>query len=399
MVLGATFEVKRLVLAGSGHAHLGLLRALAARRLSNVQAELVTPSRYQVYSGMVPGWIAGQYALSEIRVDLLPLCQAAGVHLILDRIEGMDAERRCVARSSGAHVDYDVLSLDIGGETDLSWLQTLGDRLIPIRPFHFFLPRWEEVIQAAQEVPDFRLVVVGGGAAGAEIALAARHALAAMRVAASVDLVASEAGMLSDHTPTVAKRVRRLAARSGIRVHDERAVGAEDGVLLSNGARLSAHRVIAATGVRPACWLQLSRMSLDEEGYVVVDSAHRSVSHPDVFAAGDVCSRRDVKMERSGVHAVHAGAILAHNVIATLTGKPMRVYRPRQQSLYLLATGSLHAVASWGSWSAEGKWVWYWKRCIDRRFVRSFDVTSRVSENASAQAAEPVRAHHREGQE
>lgn len=226
----------------------------------------MAPGRYQVYSAMVPGWISGHFTLNEIRVDLLPLCRAANVRLIVDRIVGMDAERRCVARSGGEHLDYDLLSLDIGGETDLSWLQ-------------------------------------------------------------------------------------------------------------------------------------VSKMSVDEEGYVLVDATHRSLSHPEVFAAGDVCSRRDVEMGRSGVHAVRAGSILAHNVIAAITGKAMRVYRSRRRSLYLLACGPRYAVASWGPWSAEGAWVWYWKRWIDRRFVRSFRARSRTSEDPALQATASSSTSHAEDQE
>lgn len=348
---------------------------------------------------MVPGWISGQFTLNEIRVDLLPLCRAANVRLIVDRIVGMDAERRCVARSGGELLDYDLLSLDIGGETDLSWLQTLGHHLIAIRPFDLFIPRWQETIREAEGIQGFRLVVVGGGAGGVEIALAARHAFAAKGLDAKVHLVASEAGVLSEHAPSVSRRVRRLAARFGVCVRDEMAVGAEEGVLLSNAERLRADRVIAATGVRPACWLQVSRISVDDEGYVLVNATHRSISHPEVFAAGDVCSRRDVEMERSGVHAVRAGSILAHNVIAAITGKSMRVYRPRRRSLYLLACGPRYAVASWGPWSAEGAWVWYWKRWIDRRFVRSFRARSRTSEDPALQTTAPSRTSHREDQE
>ncbi len=328
---------------------------------------------------MVPGWVSGHFTLREIRVDLLPLCQAANVRLIIDRVAGMDAERRCVARPGGAQLDYDLLSLDIGGETDVSWLHTLRGRLVRVRPFELFLPRWQEVLSEAHTHQPFRLVVVGGGAAGVEIALAAQYSLAARGLDATVDLVASESGLLSGHAPSVCRRVLRLAMSSGLRIHNEMAVGAEDHVLLSNGQRLVADRVIAASGVRPACWLQLSRVALDEDARIVVDATHRSISHPEVFAAGDVCSRRDVTLERSGVHAVRAGAILAFNVIAALRGKSMRVYRPRRRSLYLLASGPRHAIASWGRWSWEGAWVWYWKRWIDRRFLSGVDARNRMT--------------------
>jgi pyridine nucleotide-disulfide oxidoreductase family protein len=391
-------HVKRLILAGSGHAHLALLRALASHPLPAVQAVLVAPSRYEIYSGMVPGWIAGHFTLNEIRVDLLPLCRAANVRLIAGRIVGMDAGRRHVACSTGEHLDYDLLSLDIGGEIDLSWLQPSEDRLIAARPFHSFVPRWQQTVQAAQTAAGFRLVVVGGGAGGVEIALAARHAFAARGLDASVDLIASESGVLNGHAPAVSRRIRRLAARFGVRIHDERAVGAGNGLLLSNAERLLADRIVAATGVRPARWLRLSKLSLDEQGYIIVDSAHRSVSHPEVFAAGDVCSRQDVNMERSGVHAVHAGAILARNVVAAVAGGSMCAYRPRRRSLYLLATGPRYAVASWGSWSGEGAWVWYWKRWIDRRFIRSFGPIGSLPDGVPADD-QVVENPDREGQE
>ena len=44
-------------------------------------------------------------------------------------------------------------------------------------------------------------------------------------------------------------------------------------------------------------------------------------------------------------------------------------YRPRPRSLYLIASGPRHAIASWGCWSAEGRWVWHWKDYLDRGFI------------------------------
>ncbi|WP_298220417.1 hypothetical protein [Halothiobacillus sp.] len=119
----------------------------------------------------------------------------------------------------------------------------------------------------------------------------------------------------------------------------------------------------------PPRWLQTSHLALDEHGYISVDAGHQSISHPNVFAAGDVCARTDIIMARSGVHAVFAGPVVAHNLIASITGGKFIRYRPRKRSLYLMATGPKHAIASWGPLSAAGNWVWWWKNRIDRRFM------------------------------
>lgn len=366
---------KRLVLVGGGHAHLSVLRTLAKTRPAGLDVVLITPSKYQNYSGMLPGWVAGHYTQAQCRVDLAPLVQAAGARLVLDHIVGMDAARRCVGFAHGPHVEYDLLSLDVGSETDTSWLETLGDKLLPVKPLDNFFALWPRILAAAKAKNSYKLVVVGGGAAGVEMALAAQQAFARADVDGHVDLVASESGLLPGHAKGVQARVQRFAEQAGLGLHFARGVGSEDGVLLADGHLVAADQVIAATGARPAVWLGPSKLGLDERGYILVDKYHRSVSHPNVFAAGDVCARLDAVMSRSGVHAVHAGPVLAENLMAIVNGGSLRPYNPKRRSLYLLSCGPRYAVASWGRWSTEGQWVWRWKDWIDRGFIRRFSET------------------------
>jgi selenide,water dikinase len=50
----------RLVLVGGGHAHVQVLRRLAMRPLASAHVTLVVDDPIAVYSGMVPGFVAGQ---------------------------------------------------------------------------------------------------------------------------------------------------------------------------------------------------------------------------------------------------------------------------------------------------------------------------------------------------
>lgn len=186
---------------------------------------------------------------------------------------------------------------------------------------------------------------------------------------ASVTLVTSERGLLPGHAAGASRLAGTWLSRQGIPVHAARAVGVESGVLLSTGKLLRADCVIAASGARAPDWVRSSGLALDPDGYILVDSLHRSVSHPSHFAAGDICSRPDSPLARSGVYAVRAGPVLAHNLIATLMDEPLRPYHPRQRSLYLLATRPGHAIASWGPVGFSGQWVWRLKDWIDRRFI------------------------------
>ncbi|MEO6421440.1 MAG: FAD-dependent oxidoreductase, partial [Candidatus Nitrotoga sp.] len=295
-----------LIMAGGGHAQLSVLQALAQEPLS-INAVLITPNPYQIYSGMLPGWMAGHYSLSECRIDLRPLAESARARLIFAQVVKIDAKRRRVSLSDGMHLDYDGLSLDVGSETDLSLLETARKRLLPIKPLGDFVERWPAILKAASQQDHYRLVVVGGGAAGVELAFAAQHAFTTQRCSqASVVLVASESGILPGHGGGVKQRAHALLEQRGITLVQSQAVGTSKGVALSDGRSLSADCIIAATGARPPAWLRNSDLALDEQGYVLVDAKHRSISHPNVFAAGDVCMRTDIRLAHSGVHAVFA---------------------------------------------------------------------------------------------
>lgn len=172
------------------------------------------------------------------------------------------------------------------------------------------------------------------------------------------------------YAPPVVAHANSLLRAQGIAVHRAQAVGVADGLLLPEGRTLSADAIIAATGSRAPCWLQLSRLALDEQGFVRVDASHRSVSHRNVFAAGDICARDDGRGTHSGVHAVRAGPVLARNLMASTAGGKLATYEPRKWTLYILATGSRHAILSWGGFGLTGHWVWRLKDWIDRRFIR-----------------------------
>ena len=365
--------MQRLILAGGGHAHLHILKQLAARPRADIEVILIAPYARQVYSGMVPGWMAGHYTLDQCAAELGPLAMAAGVKLLRDSVTGIDAGQQTVSTARHGNLSYDVLSLDVGALVDTSCLADTGARLLAIRPLEAFIVGWQGYVEACAQAGQSQLVVVGGGAAGVELALAARHRLRGLMpdAPASVTLVVGRE-LLAGHGAAIVQRVTDTLARQGVTVLSGHAAGCPAGVMLADGRELLADAVIAATGVRPASWLAASGLALADDGFVAVGDGQRSVSHPSVFAAGDVASRVDAPHAKSGVYAVRAGPVLADNLFRALAGAPVNSYRPQRRSLYLLATGPKSAIVSWGGFSAGGCWAWHWKDWIDRRFMRQY---------------------------
>lgn len=359
-----------LVLAGGGHAHLAVLADWIRDPPKGLETWLITKDPFTAYSGMIPGWMAGHYDAGENLIDLRSLAGRAGVKLVIDTIEGLDADRNSVILSNSITISFDLLSLATGGEVDTSLLAALGERLLPVRPVSEFVSRWPRVVEQAARGHGFHLVVVGGGAAGVEIALAAQHAFDAVSPAAKVSIVTADNTLLPGHSPTVVARAEGELEEKGIDVHFASAVGADTGLVLSDGTMMNADCVIAATGSKAPHWLKRSGLALDEQGFVRIGADLRSISHGDIFAAGDIVTRIDRSVARSGVHAVRAGPVLAANLRASLTGSELRSYIPKRRTLYLLATGDRRAILSWGSLSASGKLIWRLKDWIDRGFVK-----------------------------
>ncbi len=365
--------MKRLVLLGAGHAHLIVLREFAKSPPPDTELVLVTPSPWQYYSGMLPGWISGHYSVDQCRIAVSPLVAAAGGELILNSAVGLAADRRELELAGGDRVEYDLLSVDIGSHTNLDQLHGYRGRMISVKPIETFYPQWQQLQEQARGAGLGHLAVVGGGAAGVELAMAAANALRVNSTQGSqLSLVAGENGPLSGFN----RRMRRLAvqelSRLGVTLIEQRA-GTDNGDLyLADGIRLDAEAVIAATGASPAPFLASSGLTLDQPGFVLVDATHRSLSHPEVFAVGDTCSRQDRALNRSGVHAVRAGPVLADNLRTELSGSGLKTFQPRRYSLYLLACGGQGAIGSYGPLTFSGRWVWRLKDRIDRGFVQGF---------------------------
>jgi len=362
--------MRRLLLLGGGHAHVQVLDALARQPLLGLQATLVTPYARQMYSGMVPGLLAGHYTAAQCAIPLPPLAVAAGVALQLARAVALDAAARRVTLDDGRRLPYELLSIDTGPEPDLDGLP--GARLhgLPARPI-------EALWQRLQALPDDTgpLVVVGGGAAGFELAMALAHARGR---AAAVALVAGPAP-LAGLGAAVQRRAMRALAVQGVALHRQAArLVAADHVLLDDGTRLPCAVALLALGAAAPRWLSGSGLALDARGFVATGPTLQSLSHPEVFAAGDVATRSDAPHPKSGVYAVRAGPPLAANLRAWLEGAPLQHYTPQRRTLYLLSCGGRRAIAAWGGFSAEGAWVWRWKDRIDRAFVARYTRNQRA---------------------
>lgn len=361
-----------LVLVGGGHSHALALRMLAMRPVPGTRLTLVSPDVLAAYSGMLPGLVAGHYSVAQTHVDLPRLCQWAGARWVQGRVRALDIDARELTLDDGSRLGFDLLSLDVGATPELASVPGAAEHAIAVKPVADFRQRWSRFLEGLDPRRSLAVCVVGGGAGGAEMALAIAHALRQRGQAAEVTLVCAGA-FLQGYPARLRRQMRARALALGVILRDRSRVHrVTPGIVHGEAGEQRFDALFWCTGAAAPGFLRDTGLALDAAGFVQVDRQLRSVSHPQVFAAGD-CAAFPLPLPKAGVYAVRQAPVLAHNLRAALSGGRLRDYRPQRRFLSLLSAGGRDAVGSRGVWTLSGAWVWRWKDHIDRRFMTRFE--------------------------
>jgi selenide,water dikinase len=398
--------VRELVLVGAGHTHVQVLTALAQHKLSDVRITVVVDTPIAIYSGMLPGLVAGRYRRDELEIDARDLAKRCGARVHVEAAIAVEPQRRAIVLASGARIAYDIASFDIG--STVAGLATPGVRehAVPTRPIGRFIECLDERTRGAG--PELRAVIVGAGAGGIELAFALRARMAGSATAADGDrgrssashdeavtlpaqvaadargrwngITVIEAGpqILAGHPSRLVRRVEAHAAAAGIELRGNARVRAvhADAVELEGGACLPSELTLWVTGAAAHSLFRDSAIATDPRGFARIRPTLQLEEHEALFAAGDCATPiTHPRTPKAGVYAVRQGPYLAHNLVAALRGEKLREYTPQSDFLTLLNLGDRRAIgAKWGR-TIEGRWVMALKDWIDRRFVRRFQVS------------------------
>ena len=369
----------RLLLVGGGHAHIHLLKRAAEAPLAvpgGVELVLVSPAAFHHYSGMVPAYLAGRQAEDALAFDLRRLSAAAGARFVEAAAESIDAAARTV-EAGGETISWDLLSLDIGSQA--AGLATPGasTHALAVRPIGQAVELRRRATELAARAAGgaVALTVVGGGAAGVEVALALDRLVREMAARPAVTIVERAPWILPEFPRGLRRSASNLLDRRGIAVRCGQAVAAleADSVLLADGSRLPSALTVWIAGAAPPALLSRSDLPRDRRGFLLVDETLRAVDRSPVFGAGDcIALAGHPEVAKAGVYAVREAPILDHNLRAVLRGERLRRFRPQRSFLALLDTADGCALWRWHRLWGHARWAGRLKRRIDGDFVRRY---------------------------
>ncbi|MEO0826727.1 MAG: selenide, water dikinase SelD [Cyanobacteria bacterium J06639_16] len=391
--------VKELVFIGGGHTHAIVLRQFAMHPIPGVQLTLITNLVDTPYSGMLPCHISGLYDFDESHIDLRPLSRFAQCRLVMDEAIGLDLERQQVKCANHPPIAFDVLSIDTGSTPATLAIPGAAAYATPAKPVPALLQQWAALIDQVKQHPDqpISLGIVGGGVAGVELSLCMQARL--HRVLKdlgrspeqlTVHLFHRGAELAKGRNAWTRSHLHNLFQKRDIQMHLKETVSALDrpGVDLTveqeaeaiptvvhceSGLTVACDRIFWVTNASAPEWIQGAGLSLDDHGFIQVNDYLQALSHPQVFAAGDVATMVNHPRPKAGVFAVRQGPPLFKNLQRYLKGERLRPFRPQTQFLNIIDTGTGTAIASRGPFCWESSLARRWKDHIDRTFMGLFN--------------------------
>jgi NADH dehydrogenase FAD-containing subunit len=327
----------------------------------------------------VPGYLQGTYQEDEIAVRVPELAARARGRFLAGRAVGVRPDRQVVQVQTGSgeieEVTWDLVSFAVGSNTagvDAPEVARAAQRIKPLERVVALHARLRELAASGGTVP---AVVVGGGAAGVEVALAIAAVLEKESVPHRITIVEAGADILSGYRDRTRKRARGILHQRGIVVRTGSRVTAvhSDAAETQDGTRIPSKLTVWLTGAVAWPLFQGSGLPLDDRGFLLIDDSLRSVDDPRIFAAGDcgtLASHPD--MPKAGVYAVREGPVLWQRLKAAVEGGEPPRYVPQKRFLSILNTGDGRALLDYKGLVSHSRWAWRLKDWIDRRFMRRY---------------------------
>ena len=367
----------RLVLVGAGHAHLEVLRRFILTPPPHVELTLISLDDCHHYSGMVPGYLQGTYAEKAITVDLPGLAERANGRFIKAKAVGIDPKIRAVQLADADPVTYDLVSFNLGSQAAGAAVESVKQHAVLIKPFSqaTHLRQRIQALAEKKKASVCHIAVVGGGAAGFEVACALDAVLEQAGQRRQISLFDASSAILAGYSYGFRNRAERILDQKKIAVFtNQRVCGVRsDSVELGNSSSAPSNLTVWLSGAAASPVFHDCGLSVDDRGFLLVNEALHSVDDACVFGVGD-CSTLVAypQTPKAGVYAVRQGPVLWESLTTVINGKTLPHYEPQSGFLSILNTADGKALLRYKSIVSHSRWAWKLKDWVDRRFMRRY---------------------------
>ena len=374
----------KVVLLGGGHSHAMALRLWGQNPIPNVKLVLISDTEKAPYSGMLPGHIAGFYSFEETHIDLISLTKYAQAEFCLDRAIGLNLNNNQVLLNKSIYCNFDILSIDIGSTPSTAKIKGADLYAIPAKPVPQLLAKWNQLLKKVENnnLKHLTISIIGGGVGGVELAFNMHSRLSKNlnQNNFKINIFQKNKELLPNHNYWVQNKIQEILKNKNIQVYTQANVVEilPNQVICESSLKVSSDYIFLVTQASAPEWIKNSGLTTDNRGFILTKNTLQSVSHPHVFATGDIGSIKNYPRPKAGVFAVRQGKPLQKNLRLMLRGKKLKPYIPQQKYLSLIGTGDKRAIASWHNFGCESPLIWHWKNYLDWQFMSYTNLRSQT---------------------
>ncbi len=368
---------KQLLLVGGGHAHMVTLANLHIFIDKGFEVTVIQPSEYHYYSGMGPGMLGGTYRPEDIRFATRRLVEAKGGRFILGKVEKIDPHGQKVSLEGGAApIPYDVLSCNAGSSVPREMIYGNTENIFTAKPIESLLIAQQRIVAAAAAAKII-VAVIGSGPSAVEISGNIHQLCREKGVIMPTIRIFAGRQFLSGRPERVRTLARRILTRKGVEILENGYVQqiGDGRILLKNGQVYKADILFPAIGVKPSPIFARSGLPLGPDGGLLVNQYLQSVNHANIFGGGDCIYFEPEPLDKVGVYAVRQNPVLYNNLLAALEEEPLEKFTPGGKYLLIYNLGDGEGILSKWSLTFSGKFAFYLKDRIDRKFIQRFKGT------------------------
>ncbi len=361
-----------IILAGGGHGHINILKKLAEKAIPDFNIILISDFVRQYYSGMLPGFIEGIYSEDEMSFDIEYMCKRAGVKFINEKIVEINAISKEVVTMGNVY-KYGFLSMNLGSASKEKF-ELIAEEGIYVKPISSIV-KFKEMLDIAQikyknsfrqEGDIKKLVIVGGGASGTELAIALKTRYDNL----SIQLITSEAELIPKFNKKSQKKLEDILRYNEIGFRScERVEDISHNIISSESEQYIYDFVVISTGFTGSK-VRFTGFETTEDNFILVDNNLRATDN--VLAMGDMITIKGAEnTPKAGVFAIRQAPVLYKNLLNLIRGKDkLRKYIPQKNFLQVINTGHETALINYADISISGKFAWKIKNYIDRSYMR-----------------------------
>jgi NADH dehydrogenase FAD-containing subunit len=289
----------RIVLIGGGLSHILFIRDFAQKLPSMAEVILVHTEPHVFYQPSFTSVLSRAMPVHDGFVDLRNLCTLMGVTFIQAEVEGVHLKDKIVRLKQRASIQYDHLSLAGLEVPDRLDAPLNNHAVVHGNDYAAFFAKLKEIYEVLRKTRphEFRLGIVGGGAAGVAIAQYCRDLLKPLTHKLCIEIFEKEDKLLPRFPASIRRTVEKDLKASDILFHTEFDVQSVKSLHIQEekGERRSftADAIVLCNGFQMPEWLATAGFIGSEKGFLETHKTGVLLSVPNVSADGWVVGASD----------------------------------------------------------------------------------------------------------